>query len=852
MLEFERAVQQSRRTLLVLTPAYLADSFSQFVDLLVQSYGLESATWPIVPLTLQPVALPPRLSMLTALDATDPEGWPDAVERLCAALQRPAPGPVARPDCPYPGMAPFREADSVRFFGREREVRELLERLRLHPFVTVIGPSGSGKSSLVYAGLLPALRTSSLFGQGDWLARSMRPGEEPLAALAGALKPRERRSAGAAGGPDDLLATLLSGAARPPDNSAPAPSVVDDPDGAVDALLAATPGANRLLLFVDQFEETFTVARQDAALFQQALLRLAAHPQCFVILTVRADFYPDLMVSPLWPRVQAHRMEVVPLNDDGLRQAIARPAENAGVFVEAALVERLLADAAGEPGALPLIQETLVLLWERLERRFLPLSAYTALVLPRSAYDSAMGDSQHTGLQVALARRADAALAELPPEGRDVARRIFLRLIAFGEGRLDTRRQQPVAALRAAGDEALLFETTLRHLAAQRLLTLGGHERGAGRLADIAHEALIAGWPMLRRWMNERREAEQARRRLDAQAARWAARARSGLGGALLDEVELREAEQWLAGPDAADLGYSPALPELAAASRAAIEQAEREKQDTRERELAQAKALAQAERSRSRAQRRVRQRTWALVGIVVLVICGLVARPLYGRWVRFTIGTELVEIPSGVVKVGVFNQGGLVSNLSSVNLSAFRIEKYEVSDSQYQACVAYGPCTDSQEPNTDYAKHPVNMVTPQQAESYCNWIGRWLPTSVEWDRAARGPTGLMLPWGDSPPAQAVQPSFGTSSVDLDTMPDGATSEHVFHLADNVAEWVILVNPNCKSNSCYHPWSIGAFSNQNVGYAGGTYQSPWYGETTPILVQWTTSDSTVGFRCVTQ
>jgi hypothetical protein len=351
LLEFERAVQESRRTLLVLSPAYLAEGFTQLTDLLAQSYGLETATWPVIPLILRPVELPLRLALLTALDATDPADWPPAIARLCVELQRAAPGPAPRPSCPYPGMVPFGEEDSERFFGREREAQELLERLRLHPFLAVIGPSGSGKSSLVFAGLIPALRRSGLFGPGGWLVRTVRPGEAPLAALAAAL----------GGDPANLAET-------------------------VPALLATQPDARRLLLVVDQFEELFTLARADVEPFQRALLRLAESPKstdqetdkrminCWVVLTVRADFYPDLMVTPLWPELQAHRAEVLPLDKDGLRQAIVRPAEKAGVFIESALVERLVADAAGEPGVLPLVQEALVLLWERLERRFLPLS----------------------------------------------------------------------------------------------------------------------------------------------------------------------------------------------------------------------------------------------------------------------------------------------------------------------------------------------------------------------------------------------------------------------------------------------------------------------------------------------
>jgi WD40 repeat protein len=247
------------------------------------------------------------------------------------------------------------------------------------------------------------------------------------------------------------------------------------------------------------------------------------------------------------------------------------------------------------------VQETLVLLWERLERRFLPLRAYEALVLPLSAYQRRPG-VKCTGLQVALARRADAALAELTPVQQAIARRIFLRLIQFGEGRADTRRQQPVAALRSSADPSGEFDQTLEHLARSRLLTLTGEEgRGdslaahavypgplgraragfpvAQRKADIAHEALIAGWPTLQGWLTERREAEQTRRRLEGKVVEWTRLSKIPVrggrsAGGLLDAVELREATRWLASPDAADLGYDAALPTLIQVSGRALRQA--------------------------------------------------------------------------------------------------------------------------------------------------------------------------------------------------------------------------------------------------------------------------------------
>jgi NACHT domain/TIR domain len=538
--EFQRAIQQSSRTLLVISPAYVADDFNQFVELLGQSYGQDTQTWPVIPLVLELVALPPRLAMLVGLDATTPEDQEIAVARLCTDLQHSISSSITKPACPYPGMLPFSEADRDRFFGRDQEINELVERLRAHPFVTVIGPSGSGKSSLVFAGLIPNLRQSGLFGTGDWLVLSMRPGTTPLQTLQALLR-----------------------------------SDLSDPSQTVEQVLLAEPNSQRLLLVIDQFEELFTQQGQEINPFQQLILKLIDVPQCYVVLTVRADFYSDLMTSPFWNRIQLSRMEVLPLDEAGLKQAVLKPAESVEVFIEPALVERLVDDASGEPGVLPLVQETLVLLWERVERRFLPLRAYEALVLPRDAYGG-FSKGHRTGLQVAIARRADAALASLkidPEKQYKIARRIFIRLVHFGEGRADTRRRQLVNELQAINDDPRLFQQTLEHLIDCRLLTSDRDEKNSSlKTVDIAHEALISGWPTLQHWIFDHREAEQTRRRLTDKAKEWERLGKKN--GGLLDAIEILESERWLASATAIDLSYDKLLDDFIKASKNEVSRA--------------------------------------------------------------------------------------------------------------------------------------------------------------------------------------------------------------------------------------------------------------------------------------
>jgi WD40 repeat protein len=586
LLGLEQSIQRSGRTLLVLSSAYLADAYGTVVELLAQHYGVEAATWPVVPLLLDDVQLPLRLAFLTPLEARDPDDWGDALERLFAELRRPLPPATSPPPCPYPGMTPFREADQDHFFGREAEQEELLERLRLGSFLAVIGPSGTGKSSLVQAGLIPALRRSGLFGTAQWVTRTFRPGERPLAALATAL-------GGGPGGPADAATRLLGR---------------HGPDA-------------RLLLVVDQLEELFTVSLDPRDAFQDALLALAGLPRCHVVVTVRADFYPELMAARFWPVLRDHRLEIVPLQGEALRRAIELPAERAGVYVESALIERLLADAAGAPGALPLIQETLVLLWERLERRVLPMRAYEALVLPATAY----GQPPRTGFQVALTRRADAAMADLPDDRlRTIARRVLLRLVQFVEGRDNVRRQQPVAKLRSTADGPGEFDAALRHLIDRRLVIVSGEPSDAGTRVDLCHEALITAWPAFQSWMVERRAAEEVRRRLSEQAADWRRRGAGDRG--LLDDQETAEAERWLASPDALEVGIDELVVELAEASRAAVDREAREREAERQRELAHARALAEAQANRARLLRRVLAAV-IVAGVVVLVAAGVAIR---------------------------------------------------------------------------------------------------------------------------------------------------------------------------------------------------------------------------------
>jgi WD40 repeat protein len=559
-VEFERAAAQSQRVLLVLSRASLADVNQRFLDGLARYHELKTDATSVIPLLLDDVELPLGLEAKVSLWATTTEEREQAVERLADACRAGPPTDGAALPCPYPGMAPFDRRNADLFHGRRREVEELLQELRHRRCLFLIGRSGSGKSSLVLAGLLPRLEKGRT-------VHVMRPGATPAATL---------------------------------------------------AALPCNPG-EACLLVVDQFEEVYTRAQTDEARrFQEALCAWVERPERVLLVTVRADFYPDLQNSDaIFPLFRANHRDVLPLGREALREAIVEPAAGAGVFVEPALVERLLADAAGEPCVLPHLQETMQLLWERRRRRYLPLEAYQEL-----------GRQVRTGLQQAMAVVADAAVDDLKPEEQALARRTLLRLVQFGEGREDSRRQQPLSALESAGDPPGMFERVLARLILRRLVVPDVVRAGTvdTTVIDLAHEALITGWPRLQSWVRESREAEQTRRRLEGAAAEWV---RLGRGeGGLLDEVELHEATEWLRNPASETLGTSQDLVTLMEASRKAIRMREEAEEAVRRQTVEQARLLA---REQQRSNRRLR-RGVALSLSLAVVALGLAALA-WGYW---------------------------------------------------------------------------------------------------------------------------------------------------------------------------------------------------------------------------
>ncbi|MGO4749900.1 helix-turn-helix domain-containing protein, partial [Streptomyces sp. 2MCAF27] len=356
---------------------------------------------------------------------------------------------------PYRGLARFETGDSDRFFGRERLTGDLLDLVRRERFAAVFGPSGSGKSSLLRAGLIPALRQGQVTGPRLAAIRVLSPGERPFSAHARLLTPA-------------------------------------DADGAADTLV-----------IVDQFEEIFTLCQDPEERVRFIDLLLAARradSRLRVLIAVRADFYGRCAEQrDLADALRDTTLLVGPMTPVELREAVVKPASARGLIVEQALTARLVDEVAGAPGGLPLLSHVLLETWLRRRGGRLTLEGYQAA----------------GGLDGAIAKTAEDVYTRLTSQQADVARAILLRLISPGDGTPDTRRPARRAELdttRHPEQTALVVE----RLARARLLTLDGDN------VDLAHEAMINGWPRLRGWIEQDRERLRIHRKLTEAAMAWA------------------------------------------------------------------------------------------------------------------------------------------------------------------------------------------------------------------------------------------------------------------------------------------------------------------------------------------
>ena len=515
---------------------------------------------------------------------------------------------------PYKGLRAFTEADVADFFGRAALTQRLLERLAEDTlnarFLAVVGPSGSGKSSVVRAGLIPALRRGGLPGSEHWFVVELLPGAHPL---------------------EELEAALLRIAVNPP------PSLLEQlaahERGLARAVKRVLPAdrETELLLVIDQFEELFTLTEDETARAHllESLRAAVLDPRSRlrVVITLRADFYDrPLLYAGFGELVQQRTEVVLPLTADELEQAIVGPARRVGVVPEPELVAAIVRDVGEQPGTLPLLQYALTELFERREGHHLTLEAY----------------QENGGVQGALSRRADAIYDELPAPAQAAARQLFLRLITLGEGVEDTRRRVPRIELDAlvndqrpttideAGDghsfaiprPSSVIDEVIDAYGRARLLTFDRDPITRAPTVEVAHEALIRNWGRLRSWLDESRADVRLQRQLAVATTEWQ-RANSD-ASFLLTGARLEQVEGWAATTPIAlthdERAYLDAG--ILERERRRTEEAQRQRRD-----LEAARKLAEAEKARAEEQTqsanrlRIRNRLITAVGAVALVL---------------------------------------------------------------------------------------------------------------------------------------------------------------------------------------------------------------------------------------
>jgi DNA-binding SARP family transcriptional activator/WD40 repeat protein len=470
---------------------------------------------------------------------------------------------------PFKGLRPFHEDDSSDFFGRDRLVADVVSRLdQGERLIGLVGPSGSGKSSLVRAGLIPALRKGAATGSDEWLFAQMVPGAHPFAELEAALL---RSSLDA---PDSLTEQLA-----------------DPETGILRAVLRVLPSdTSRLLLVIDQLDELFTLVEDEdqRARFLAGLLPALEDPhgRVMVVLTLRADFYDRPLAYPEFgSRLGDGVVNVVALTPDELEEAARGPAERAGVSFEPALLAALLTDVAGQPGALPLFQYTLTELFDRRVGDTLTSDSYSAV----------------GGVRGALTRRADDLYARLDPDQQAAAKQLFLRMVTIADSD-EWGRRIPASEILSLDVDVVALQGVIEVFGAHRLLTLDRDYVTGSPTVEVAHEALLREWSRLRTWVDDARTGLRERRRVAAAAREWVEAGEQP--DFLLTGMRLAPIVSW---SEETDLALT----------------------DTERRFLAASLDAEQSARDAKSRRRRVLAGISAVVGlvVVVLVVFGLTAR---------------------------------------------------------------------------------------------------------------------------------------------------------------------------------------------------------------------------------
>jgi len=720
-----------------------------------------------------------------------------------------------QPVNPFPGLRPFKTEERFLYFGREGQSEAILRRLTDNRLVVLVGPSGSGKSSLINAGLLPYLRGGFLVGAGThWRVATCRPGNDPIGRLAAVLCPPTALGSAADEGIGDadgqaLMEVTLRGSSV----------------GLIDAVrLARLPEREQIIVIVDQFEELFRFAglsggtryASDAAIFVKLLLEAASQRELpiYIVLGLRSDYMGDCAQFRDLPEAVMSALYLIPrMTRDQQRQAIEGPVRVGGGTIAPRLVNRLLNDVGDNPDQLPILQHALMRTWARWiscgEKRPIDLDDYNAI----------------GGMANALSIHANDSYAELADErSRKIAQLIFQCLTGRDFNSRESRRPTTIAAMAAVADvDAGATIRVIDHFRRPDRAFLTppwGVEIDETSIIDISHESLIRCWDRLRGWAQDEADAAEGYRRL-AQAARLHAQDKQGLWR----DPELQLALHWRATrkPNAAwaeryDPEFAQAM-EFLDSSRDARDALRKSRERGRRLRLAAAVAVAAILASLlGWGEQDALNAFWREITVIdaakrqrirPYVLTETAERALKpGDTFRECAADcpEMVVIPAGDFIMGapVTERGHQAWEEPRHTVTIGKplaVSKFELTFDDWDACVAYGDC----DPNIvdggfGRGRQPVIEVTWNDAQRYAAWFSRMtgksyrLLSEAEYEYAARAGTETAYPWGeDVGKNNADCGGCGSQWDGKQPAPVGSFAANRFGLYDmagNVWEWV--------------------------------------------------------------
>ena len=708
------------------------------------------------------------------------------------------------------GLHYFTEEHTELFFGREALTAELIGRLETTHFLAIVGASGSGKSSLVRAGLVPAIRRQ------ETSVCVITPTANPLQSLAKALANQ--------GGTQDIEQVKIKLATN-----------ADTLYSAADHLVHQQ-NVHQLLLVVDQFEELFTghSPEDERKMFIDNLMRaVSKEGPIKVIIVLRADFYARCANYKELRESLARNQEFVgSMSSAELRRAILEPARRGNWQFQDGLVDLILRDIGDEPGRLPLLAHAMRETWEQRRGRVMTLSGYAEV----------------GRVDGAIAITAETVLNRFEDKQKPLVKNIFLNLTELSEGAEHTRRPATLDDLIFTPQDAILIEPVLQTLVDKRLVIIDKDK------IEVAHEALIREWPSLQEWIKENQSALRIRRELSRAAKEWKDHNldKSYLfqGARLTLVLERAEKQEFTLDSLSRDF--------LGASKQATL----RNRVFTIGSLILATTLIAVISTLALTGQ------------LPKLIFRPLPIEYIQIRAGEFRMGSTEEEIAFAKtlpndLPAGAQYQLSNEQKAHTVYLDTFQISRYEITNKQYYQCVRATVCNPPSNEDYDHSEFtnfPVTDINWEDARNFCEWNGALLPTEAQWEKAARAAPNedsRIYPWGNSLPplqgdrklANVVGRGKEGSLMAVGSFPDGKSAYGVADLAGNVWEWTrdwyaddyyedptsTLHNPPGPESGDTHTVRGGSFDNDWV-QARTTYRSNKFrpGDTAFDL----------GFRCI--